>query len=315
MSLADPAATPQPGGASNGGRGSAGPHACSNHKLLAILEIARAIAAQPSLEAVLAACLRSLVETLDAADAGVLLIYDPAGDLLRPRAAQGYDMAILERLRLTPGESMSGKAFQSGEAQLYSTPEAVAEAMADLKQINREIFSQATVGLRQPLSAICVPLVTGRAKVGVLVLENLRQQGRFGPEDLAFLRQVADVIAVSIEQIRQREELQAARAISEANRLKAELLSTLAHEMRTPLTSIKGYASALLMDDATFSPQTQREFLQFIDQECDLLQNLVHDLLGPAAGAVTGGNGVVKCCSFASRRAIIERYSREWRSG
>lgn len=279
MSMADPPVTPQSSDAPANGSGGAGPKNGVGHKLLAILEIARAIAAQPSLETVLATCLRSLVETLDAADAGVLLTYDPADSSLKPRAAQGYDMDVLQKLRLAPGESMSGKAFQSGEAQLYATPEAVAAAMADLSPANRDIFSQATLGLRQSLSAICVPLVTGRAKVGVLVLENLRQPGRFGPGDLAFLHQVADVIAVSIETIRQREELQAARAIGEANRLKAELISTLAHEMRTPLTSIKGYASALLMDEATFSPQTQREFLQFIDQECDLLQDLIHDLL------------------------------------
>ena len=49
--------------------------------------------------------------------------------------------------------------------------------------------------------------------------------------------------------------------------------------MRTPLTSIKGYATALLMEDVSFSPSTQQEFLQIIDEECDILQNLIHDLL------------------------------------
>jgi signal transduction histidine kinase len=57
------------------------------------------------------------------------------------------------------------------------------------------------------------------------------------------------------------------------------VVSTLAHEMRTPLTSIKGYSTALLMEDVTFSPETQREFLQIIDEECDILQDLIHDLL------------------------------------
>jgi signal transduction histidine kinase len=49
--------------------------------------------------------------------------------------------------------------------------------------------------------------------------------------------------------------------------------------MRTPLTAIKGYSTALLMEEATFSPETQREFLQIIDEECDTLQDLIHDLL------------------------------------
>jgi signal transduction histidine kinase len=49
--------------------------------------------------------------------------------------------------------------------------------------------------------------------------------------------------------------------------------------LRTPLTSIKGYSSALNLEGAGFSPETQREFLQIIDEECDVLQDLIHDLL------------------------------------
>jgi signal transduction histidine kinase len=65
----------------------------------------------------------------------------------------------------------------------------------------------------------------------------------------------------------------------ETDHLKAELISTLAHEMRTPLTSIKGYSTALLIDEISFSPETQQEFLQIIDSECDVLTDLIHDLL------------------------------------
>ena len=97
--------------------------------------------------------------------------------------------------------------------------------------------------------------------------------------DLSFLKAVADLIARSVENARLNGKRQAALALDEANRLKAELISTLAHEMRTPLTSIKGYSTALLMEEAAFSSETQREFLQCIDEECDVLQGLIHDLL------------------------------------
>ncbi len=124
-----------------------------------------------------------------------------------------------------------------------------------------------------------MPLVTGQKKLGALSLLNLRQPGSFTPADLTFLQHVADLITVAIETAQLREELDAVQALSDANRLKAELVSTLAHEMRTPLTSIKGYSTALLMEEVTFSPETQREFLQIIDEECDVLQDLIHDLL------------------------------------
>jgi signal transduction histidine kinase len=49
--------------------------------------------------------------------------------------------------------------------------------------------------------------------------------------------------------------------------------------MRTPLTSIKGFSTALLMDEISFDSPTQHEFLEIIDQECDVLTDLIHDLL------------------------------------
>jgi signal transduction histidine kinase len=124
-----------------------------------------------------------------------------------------------------------------------------------------------------------VPLVVGETRIGSLTLLNLRQPGGFTESDLDFLQRVADLISLAIDNARLHDQLEAAQALSEANRLKAEVISVLAHEMRTPLTSIKGYSTALLMEDAHFSPETQREFLQIIDEECDVLQDLIHDLL------------------------------------
>jgi signal transduction histidine kinase len=258
----------------------AGAHTANkDQRLLTVFEIAKILATGQDLETMLQKFLACLIETLEAADAGSLWLYNPSDGRLEAKGAQGYDFTTLKQLRLAPGEAMSGKVFQAGQAELYSTPEATAAAMANITPANSEIFRAATAGLRQPLSAICVPLITGQTKAGVLTLLNLRQPASFTREGMAFLQRVAALITISIENVRLREEVEAAKALSEANRLKAELVSALAHEMRTPLTSIKGYSTALLMEESTFSPETQQEFLQIIDEECDVLQDLIHDLL------------------------------------
>jgi signal transduction histidine kinase len=248
-------------------------------RLASIFEIARILATEQDLEAMLPKFLSCLIETLEAADTGVLLLHDPSDGRLTVRGAQGYDFTTLKQIRLAPDEAMSGRAFQTGQAGLYPDPQAIAAVRANLTPQNRRLFAEATAGLDPPQSALCVPLITGQTKVGALVLEDRHRAGSFNPADLPFLQALADLIALSVANAHLREELQATRALEEANRLKAELISTLAHEMRTPLTSIKGYSTALLMEDATFDPETQREFLHIVDEECDVLQDLIRDLL------------------------------------
>jgi len=250
-----------------------------DRRLRTMFEITRILASQHDLDVMVPRLLASLIEGVPPADAGLLMLYNPAADVLEVKAAQGYELDVLRSLRLAPGESMIGRAFLTGQAAVYPTPEATAAAMSTMSPANREIFQRATLNVPRPHSAICVPLVTGNNKVGVLLLENLRQPGSFSNHDLAFLSPIGDLLAISIENTRLREELAAVRSQEEANRLKAEVVSTLAHELRTPLTSIKGYSTMLLMEEVSFSPEVQREFLKIIDEECNVLQDLIHDLL------------------------------------
>jgi len=251
----------------------------NDERLSTIFEVSKIIASGHDLEAMLSDLLDCLTETLHPADAGILWLFDPEKECLVVKAARGYDLEALQQMCLVPGESMTGLAFESGKARLYRCREETTAGMVSLSPENRRLFTQATVGVDQPLSAVCIPLVVNALTIGVLVLENLRQSARFSEEDIPFLQAVADLIALFIESARLREKLQETQALSEANRLKAELISILAHEMRTPLTSIKGYSTALLMEEACFSEETQREFLQIIDEECDTLQDLIRDLL------------------------------------
>jgi two-component system phosphate regulon sensor histidine kinase PhoR len=63
-------------------------------------------------------------------------------------------------------------------------------------------------------------------------------------------------------------------------RMKTEFVASVSHELRTPLTSIKGFIRTLLDDaDGYYDRDTQVEFYQIIDQECDRLVRLINDLL------------------------------------
>jgi signal transduction histidine kinase len=82
---------------------------------------------------------------------------------------------------------------------------------------------------------------------------------------------------------RGRAEGEQARLLHEAAELKFDVVSMLSHEMRTPLASIKGYASTLLLEEVEWEPAAQREFIQAIEAEADHLSKLISDMLESAA--------------------------------
>jgi two-component system, OmpR family, sensor histidine kinase VicK len=68
---------------------------------------------------------------------------------------------------------------------------------------------------------------------------------------------------------------------SEAERMRTALVSTVSHELRSPLTSIKGYTDTLL-DGGPWDEETEREFLEIIRVSSEKLSGLVDNLLDAA---------------------------------
>jgi len=68
-------------------------------------------------------------------------------------------------------------------------------------------------------------------------------------------------------------------AEAEAKRAKTEFVSTVSHEMRTPMTSIKGYVDLLLMGAVGVLADDQQHFLSIVRNNTDRLTKLVDDLL------------------------------------
>jgi signal transduction histidine kinase len=65
----------------------------------------------------------------------------------------------------------------------------------------------------------------------------------------------------------------------EVDRMKSEFISLVSHEMRTPMTSIKGYTDLILMGSVGPVSDMQKSFLTVIKSNADRLTALVADLL------------------------------------
>jgi two-component system sensor histidine kinase KdpD len=87
---------------------------------------------------------------------------------------------------------------------------------------------------------------------------------------------LGSLVAIAIERARAVEKLGETEAERQGERLKSALLDSIAHDFRTPLTSIKAATTSMLSAKTVDSKQS-RELLTIIDEECDRLNRLVEE--------------------------------------
>jgi two-component system sensor histidine kinase KdpD len=87
-----------------------------------------------------------------------------------------------------------------------------------------------------------------------------------------------NLVAIGLERVRGQEAANRAEAARQSEELKSTLLDALAHEFKTPLTSIKAAASAMLSTPDSL-PQEQRELVTIIDGEADRIARLVTETI------------------------------------
>jgi signal transduction histidine kinase len=125
------------------------------------------------------------------------------------------------------------------------------------------------------------PLYIGSRLSGALVVIRFG-----GPEYSKLHIQIASLQAFWVAALIERRDLQVARteldSVQRQMRLQDDFVSTISHELRTPLGFIKGYSTSLLRQDTTWDVETQREFLNIIDEEADRLTRLIEDMLESA---------------------------------
>ena len=130
----------------------------------------------------------------------------------------------------------------------------------------------ATAGRYQPLSA-------SQGKIGVLALRP-RETGNLLPtEQLLLLDTFANQIALAMERVALIEGQQAARIDAESERLRSALLSSVSHDLRTPLATIAGSASALQQSGASLDARTRAELTDSIVCEAERLNDLIANLV------------------------------------
>jgi two-component system sensor histidine kinase KdpD len=124
-----------------------------------------------------------------------------------------------------------------------------------------------------------LPMRTGRGAVGVVGLDRDRPGPLLTPDQRRLLDALADQAALAIERINLALDVDKAKIAAETDRLRSALLTSISHDLRTPLASIMGAATGLLTYRASLDETAQNELIRTIQEEADRLNHFIGNLL------------------------------------
>ena len=124
-----------------------------------------------------------------------------------------------------------------------------------------------------------LPMRTGRGIVGIVGLDSDKPGPLLTPDQRRLFDSLADQTALAIERINLSEDIDRARIAAETERLRAALLTSISHDLRTPLASILGSATSLKSYGATLSPAARADLVQTIEAEAERLNRFIANLL------------------------------------
>lgn len=136
----------------------------------------------------------------------------------------------------------------------------------------------AVIGDAGDIEPLDIPLRTERGEFGLLRLTP-KMPGAFDEFQRNLAETFAAQVALAIESSRLDAGRRSAEARAEASRIRAALFSSVTHDLKTPLASIKASATSLLDEQVAFEPRQREELLQTIVEEADRLNRLIGNLL------------------------------------
>lgn len=135
-----------------------------------------------------------------------------------------------------------------------------------------------------------VPMVVGNVPLGTLIAERPPGRRAISRDERLLLEAATRQAAIALDRARLDARARLAQLDAETNQLRAAMFSSVTHDLRTPLASIKASVTSLLDRSVRHDESQQRELLQTVLEESDRLNRLVGNILDLArirAGALT----------------------------
>jgi signal transduction histidine kinase len=134
----------------------------------------------------------------------------------------------------------------------------------------------ADLGLR---SEIVAPLLSGTRPIGMIALSRT-QVDAFSPDDVELVSLLGRLAATAVQNIRAYEaEHQTVEELRRLSALRADFVSLVSHELRSPMAAVIGAARTLQERWRSLAPEQREAFLALIADETNRLATLIGDVL------------------------------------
>lgn len=128
-------------------------------------------------------------------------------------------------------------------------------------------------------TAVLFPIYNSKTKFGVLLI-GMKDRRSFTKDDMFIMELISKEIAVTVNIFELYNKVSKdAVNLANLNKIKDDFLATVNHEIKTPLTTIKGFVSVLLSGEVGSLNEQQSAFLTMVDQATNRLINIVTNLL------------------------------------
>ena len=231
-----------------------------------LFEITQVAASAMELDDLLAGVLARTMRATDAEAASILIADEYTGDLTF-RAAVGGEPDRVKKMKIKAGQGISGWVAENGRPQIVNQAE-------DDPRHSTHISD--AVGYH-PNSVLCVPL---RWDDGAGALQLLNKSGGRAPfidDDLKMATVIAGHLSTAIAQAQSR----AQKARQERLSTLGRFLSSMLHDLKTPLTVISGYTQILVQEG---DEDERRKLAAAVRRQVQLLTTMMGETLAFAKG-------------------------------
>jgi len=124
-----------------------------------------------------------------------------------------------------------------------------------------------------------LPLKTARTSVGVIGLDNDRMGPILTPEQQRLLEALADQAAIAIERVQLVGDVERAKLAAEADKLRSALLTSISHDLKTPLAAILGAATTLRDYSSSLPDSDRSDLVATVVDQSERLNRFIANLL------------------------------------